>query len=85
MLRRDTKIKRMPQLTQLLFLALVLAGCTYVGMTDIDYKLQKEGLVLHCTEYDGECITHQWVNEDMTNTYRRYHGTSVNGTNSTDN
>jgi hypothetical protein len=69
----------------LIFMAF-LAGCSYVGMTEIDYKLQKEGLVLHCTEVAGEeCLTHQWVNTEMANSYRRYHGPSINGTNSSDN
>ena len=63
-----------------------IVGCSYVGMTEVDYKLQKEGLLLHCTEVAGEeCLTHQWVNEDMTNTYRRYHGPSINGTDGSNN
>ena len=63
-----------------LILCLIVAGCTtiYEGsiMSTIDYKLQKEGYVLHCTETFGErCITHQWVNAQGNYTYRRYNGT----------
>ena len=74
------------------FLALFLlfiAGCTTIykpGMSEWDYKAMSEGRNLHCTEVIVDrCITHQWVN-GTTNTYKRFkYGTSLVGTNSSDN
>jgi hypothetical protein len=91
MLRQVKKNKNIERPTHLLVFALALTflvGCTYIheaGMTEWDYKLTKEGYELHCAEMiDSDCVTYQWRNE-TTNTYRRFHGPSINGTNSSDN
>ena len=61
-------------LKELGFLALLLlAGCTYNGMTKIDKEYQDAGYILHCTEVAGDnCLTKQWFNTTQ-NTYQRYH------------
>ena len=89
MLRQVQKNKSRKMITKHLLFALALTfivGCTYNGMTEIDKQYQDSGYILHCTEMAGDnCLTRQWFNETQ-NTYQRFHnGTSINGTNSSDN
>ncbi len=82
MLRQVQKNKSADKATHLLVFALALTliiGCSYntilPGMTPADLEMKQAGYHLECTDYrDGKCVVMEWIN-----------GTSINGTNSTNN
>jgi hypothetical protein len=80
------RIESLIPLSLILLCVAVFMGCAAVGMNEWDYKMQKEGYFLHCSEMiDDKCITYQYFNS-VQNTYQRYHhGTSLNGTSSDNN
>lgn len=50
-----------------------LAGCSEGDFTEWDYKMQKEGYVLHCAEVlNDECLTMRWVLPEDSKTYENY-------------